>query len=196
MNNHKGNLLPVKLEEQSQQMELHNGGGLKAGAIIEKSLSALTPEQVQVLAGKAADEALRLEVKSREQNQDYMFGRKAIEDHTETFEMLDKRGRLTSHKMVSDVNTGAGKMHIESKSGTTCFVATAAYGDANHPDVVFLRLFRDMVLTQYSSGRTFINLYWRIGPSLAYYVSKLMVLKNISRWLISRLVIFLRMMWR
>ena len=48
-----------------------------------------------------------------------------------------------------------------------CFVATAAYDNANHPDVWTLRWYRDNVLRTYVAGRFFIWLYWRVGPSLA-----------------------------
>ena len=52
-------------------------------------------------------------------------------------------------------------------SGGACFVATAAYGDRMHPDVVTLRRYRDRVLVKYPTGRAFIRLYWHVGPVLA-----------------------------
>lgn len=52
-------------------------------------------------------------------------------------------------------------------SGGACFVATAAYGDRMHPDVVTLRRYRDRVLVKYPTGRAFIRLYWRVGPVMA-----------------------------
>lgn len=51
-----------------------------------------------------------------------------------------------------------------------CFVATAAYGDAAHPDVILLRRLRDEVLVRSAAGRAFIRAYWRIGPVLARLV--------------------------
>lgn len=55
----------------------------------------------------------------------------------------------------------------DSGSGGGCFVATAAYGTRNHPDVVEMRRFRDEVLVKTSIGRAFIRSYWRVGPVLA-----------------------------
>lgn len=52
-------------------------------------------------------------------------------------------------------------------SGAACFVATAAYGDRLHPDVVALRFFRDRHLVRWRAGRSFIKFYWRWGPRLA-----------------------------
>jgi hypothetical protein len=54
-----------------------------------------------------------------------------------------------------------------SSSGGGCFIATCAYGDYDHPDVMYLRLFRDLVLADYAPGRRFIRFYYRVGPSIA-----------------------------
>ena len=54
-----------------------------------------------------------------------------------------------------------------SGSGGSCFVATAAFGDRMHPDVVALRLFRDHHLVRTAMGRSFVRLYWIVGPRLA-----------------------------
>lgn len=51
-----------------------------------------------------------------------------------------------------------------------CFVATAAYGNRSHPDVVWLRGWRDRVLARSRPGRAFIRLYWWVGPVLARHV--------------------------
>lgn len=73
------------------------------------------------------------------------------------------------------------KSHIKmSKSGATCFVASVAYDDPNHLDVMFLRNFRDTTLVNSSSGRAFIRWYWIWGPKLAKGVAKRPALKNIS----------------
>ncbi|WP_234853636.1 CAP domain-containing protein [Paracoccus everestensis] len=59
---------------------------------------------------------------------------------------------------------------VNDASGGSCFVATAAYGNRLHPDVVTLRQFRDGVLVRYQAGRAFIRFYWVIGPKLAKVV--------------------------
>ena len=55
-------------------------------------------------------------------------------------------------------------------SGGGCFVATAAYGCDLHDDVVVLRQFRDRCLMKSASGRVFVSLYYRFGPTLATLV--------------------------
>ena len=171
----------------TQSSQLHNSGG-RAGHLIDESFKSLNPTQRQEIMAKAAEEALRLEAKSREQQLDYVAGKKSVEDHIDTFNMLDKQGKLTRHSVTTDVKTGAGNMRIESKSGATCFVATAIYGDPEHPDVVFLRAFRDIVLSQNQLGRKFIAWYWRLGPGLAQRVSESKILKAIFRKMVFLIV--------
>lgn len=48
-----------------------------------------------------------------------------------------------------------------------CFVATAAFGHANHPMVIVLKEFRDRYLLTWSGGRTLVRLYYDKGPLLA-----------------------------
>ena len=74
----------------------------------------------------------------------------------------------------------------------TCFVATAAYRDPLHPDVVFLRLVRDNVLVNYALGRIFIAFYWLIGPVLAKPVSRSLLLANLAVFIIKGAIAFIR----
>ena len=80
----------------------------------------------------------------------------------------------------------------DSASGGGCFVATPAYGDRLHPDVVALRYFRDHHLIRTAAGRSFVRFYWIVGPRLAA-VTKPHQLHAISaRMLLTRLVRVLR----
>jgi hypothetical protein len=53
-----------------------------------------------------------------------------------------------------------------------CFVATAAFENANHPTVATLRAWRDHSLEATAIGRKLSAAYWRIGPYLARGVEK------------------------
>lgn len=178
--------LPTK-SQNSNSVRLHDNG-LQADSLIEQAVPRLNPQQAQNLAAKAAEEALRLEVKNREQNMDYIVGKKAAEDHIDTFNMLEKGGKTTRQSVVSEIKTGAGNMRIESKTGATCFVASVAYNDPNHPDVRFLRKYRDTVLVNSRLGKIFIAWYWKTGPKLANCVGKSNTLKRMSRFAISKIV--------
>ena len=79
---------------------------------------------------------------------------------------------------------------------TTCFVATAAYNDPWHPDVKFLRAFRDGWLVHRAWGRVFITVYWRVGPPLAAHVRRHPRLARPARRLIATIVTVLRKLWK
>ncbi len=118
MSDEKTNL-PSRLDIGGKSVQLHDNG-LKAGSLLDQSLAYLTREQAQNIMAKATEERIRLEVKSREQNLDYVTGTKAVEDHIGAWSMLDKSGHLTRQRIESNVKIRAGDMRIESKSGPSC----------------------------------------------------------------------------
>lgn len=62
-----------------------------------------------------------------------------------------------------------------------CFIATAAFGDLNHPMVVSLRSFRDRFLMNSDSGRTFVSTYYTYSPPLASWISGRPAVKTMVR---------------
>lgn len=54
---------------------------------------------------------------------------------------------------------------IKSKNGG-CYIATMAYGDYDHPQVMILRDFRDEKLSKSAFGRWIIKTYYRYSPLL------------------------------
>ncbi len=79
-----------------------------------------------------------------------------------------------------------------SASGGACFVATSAYGNPHHPDVVALRAFRDNHLVKARAGRLFVRLYWIIGPKMAARIRPEHARARAARCALSRLVAMLR----
>lgn len=75
---------------------------------------------------------------------------------------------------------------------TTCFVASVAYNDPNHPDVMFLRGYRDNVLSKSKNGQAFISWYWRNGQKLAMIVGKSAILRKGAKLAISGIVKLLK----
>lgn len=59
-----------------------------------------------------------------------------------------------------------------SAEGGFCFVATAAYGDYDHPFVLVLRDFRDHTLAATGAGRAFIAWYYRHSPAWADFLRR------------------------
>ncbi|EMV5903637.1 TPA: hypothetical protein ORZ72_004671 [Escherichia coli] len=172
---------------ENSNVVLHDNG-LKAGSLISQAVSRLSKEQADNLMNKAGAEALRLESKQHELNIEYVHGKKSVEDHIDTFNMLEKNGRLTTQKVTTNVKSGNSTMSIESKSGAKCFVATAAYQDEHHPDVNYLRVFRDETLSKSIVGRSFIDWYWHTGPKLAKFVENKPKIRSLAKFSIGMIV--------
>lgn len=83
----------------------------------------------------------------------------------------DGGGNITFRTSVNPRNNqnlgGEPSPQIDPGEGNGCFVATAAFGKADHPVVLFLREFRDDYLSRSQAGRMFIEAYYSIGPHLA-----------------------------
>jgi len=94
-----------------------------------------------------------------------------------------ERFAQVTHKCGCNINA-SGVKYSKLDHATSCFVATATMGDINHPVVVDLRLFRDDYLVKYKTGRLFIDLYWKIGPTLAKYIEQYPLLKMPSYYFI------------
>lgn len=65
--------------------------------------------------------------------------------------------------------------------GGGCFVATAAWGDADHPMVKVLRRLRDEHLLNHASGRGLVALYYRLSPPVAEFIGQSAVLRASAR---------------
>jgi len=56
------------------------------------------------------------------------------------------------------------------KDSSSCFIASAIYGE-DAVEVATLRNFRDEILSQSAAGKRFIDLYYRVAPRIASYIS-------------------------
>ena len=50
------------------------------------------------------------------------------------------------------------------KDDSRCFIATACYGNCEHPDVIALRSWRDRYLLRSSTGQLLVRAYYRLSP--------------------------------
>jgi hypothetical protein len=72
-----------------------------------------------------------------------------------------------SQKGVQIVNSVEEFNKINSaKPKSACYIATMAYGDHDHPQVLELRKFRDEVLLNSKLGIFFVRFYYKISPSM------------------------------
>ena len=91
-------------------------------------------------------------------------------------------------ELTNQVNEIRAEIKQKSESEGGCFIATATYGDYNHPHVILLRIFRDTTLESKLSGRLFIRSYYTIGPILSRIIERNGTLKKISRYWLEELV--------
>lgn len=62
-----------------------------------------------------------------------------------------------------------------------CFIATAAFGSLEAPEVSYLRTWRDQVLRNSRSGVWLIKFYYKISPSIARFLNRHERLKPLAR---------------
>jgi hypothetical protein len=67
-----------------------------------------------------------------------------------------------------------------------CFIATAACGADDHPDVACLRTFRDRVLLTTRWGHQWVNRYYRWSPEAASFLTRHPVAGTLTRHLLVR----------
>lgn len=94
-------------------------------------------------------------------------------------------GRISAAS--TNIKTASGNIHIESRS-SSCYVATATYDNAYHPNVVILRDFRDRYLRKSFWGKCFIYTYYTVGPYLAYFPSHSELFKCFSKKMLDHIV--------
>lgn len=80
----------------------------------------------------------------------------------------------------ADDNDQADHEEAAASSGSSC-LAIAVYVDPRHPDVKWLRDFRDDVLLPHPVGRKLISCYWAVGPRLAALSARNPFVSNILR---------------
>jgi len=61
---------------------------------------------------------------------------------------------------------------VAQPSSRMCFIATAAYGDIDAPEVEQLRRFRDRSLMTNPLGRGFVRAYYTVSPPIARLIAR------------------------
>ena len=88
----------------------------------------------------------------------------------------------TNNKFKISFSGGGG-------SSSDCFVAGAVYQSDIHPQVLFLRNFRDTILRKYFFGRLFIKFYYLFGPYGALVIKKnTFLIKYVKDYLLEPLI--------
>ena len=103
-----------------------------------------------------------------------IFGRKRKGSSTPEDRLAEWREIREGKRTVVDPDEGQEK---ESQ----CFVVTAVYGTPLAQEVNTMRVFRDEFLLRYKAGRLFVNIYYRVSPPVAKFISSRRSLKSLLR---------------
>lgn len=170
--------------------------------LLSEALRRMPEEKRAEIIGKAADEALRLQVKSAENKVDQdILAQKMDMASQKAREVAENRDVEIHFSTEHKSKEGDTRITVKSKptpppqaqtSPKWCFVATACFGDFDHPLVIELRQFRDQVLMKSRGGAAFTNAYYRFGPYLASVLEAMPVLKVPSRFILTLLVRMLK----
>jgi len=67
---------------------------------------------------------------------------------------------------INSINNQLNRVKRQVRSSSGCYIATMAYGDYDHSQVLELRNFRDHYLSKSQLGRGFIKIYYKHSPKL------------------------------
>lgn len=84
------------------------------------------------------------------------------------------------------------KNQSNSSSEGGCYIATMAYGDYEHPQVLVLRRFRDEKLSKSAFGRWFIKTYYRFSPILVEKLKSFYWINKSIRVILNLIINFLK----
>lgn len=104
-----------------------------------------------------------------------------------------KRGTICCPSCQDDFYVDATHEYVKrpdiEPDTSTCFIATAAFGEENDNSVLILRSWRDQFLLQSSAGKIFCQLYACLSPPVAKWISGCRIKRIIVRLCLRPVVI-------
>lgn len=101
----------------------------------------------------------------------------------------DFRNLFTANRnSLSNLKSQLSKTNTGSSGGGGCYIATMAYGDHNHPQVMILRQFRDNVLAKSAFGKWFIKTYYHYSPKLVEKLKNSKLVNSIIRKTLNQII--------
>lgn len=76
------------------------------------------------------------------------------------------KNREALGSLKNQINAATNRTTSSSSRSSGCYIATMAYGNYDHPQVMILRQFRDEVLDKSAFGKWFIKKYYHYSPKL------------------------------
>lgn len=154
-------------DENNQLVKAQFLAMVPAGSVLSKVLAELPAEEIARLKSQAADGMLAIEITRIVTQHKLQVTATEIDIILQSIRGLQRehQGPTSSYKQESRIQTASGETTITSKKG--CFIATAVYGDFEHPNVLILRRFRDERLERNHIGRLLCAFYYWTSPRLA-----------------------------
>lgn len=111
----------------------------------------------------------------------------AIFNKTKTIKMSNEI-RIRLDKNSNDIREIRQKTvtHFNKSNSGACYIATMAYGDYDHPQVIKLRRFRDDVLAKNILGRMFIKCYYAVSPKLVQLLKDKKQIHKLTRKILDK----------
>ena len=81
-----------------------------------------------------------------------------------------ENNRRESSPLMQGVRELQARERANNNRSGGCYIATMAYGEYDHPQVLELRKFRDEILERSLIGRLFIRIYYRFSPRLVMHM--------------------------
>ena len=144
--------------------------------LLNEALQAMPQAKREEVIGKAADEALRLQVKRKESESDLAIIDSKLEQAVRFGRDMGREANVDfNYEQDHRSKQGDSRISVKSKpvqesKSKFCFVATACFGNIDDPVVQTLRLFRDNELQRYAIGQGFIRTYYRHGEKFAQFI--------------------------
>ncbi len=110
---------------------------------------------------------LRLAIKEAERGSKV----KAVEHYRRIVELKGAQSRQGAMALEEIGKLEDERAQDKPKASGGCFIATAALGSADAPEVAILSQFRDRILRQNAVGRSLIRAYYRTSPALAAMIA-------------------------
>lgn len=114
--------------------------------------------------------------------------RKQFQNNQEILTKLKNQLYNATTSPMERVGRSIGEKTAKATSGGGCYIATMAYGDYDHPQVMILRQFRDEVLDSTAFGRWFIKTYYHHSPKLVEKLKNKKKLNAIFRKILNQFI--------
>ena len=101
------------------------------------------------------------------------------------------RNKVSSNKKgISEATSTLYKLLNQPKVSSSggCYIATMAYGDFNHSQVLKLREFRDCILLKKAIGRLFVKIYYFLSPKLVRILEDKKRINDLIRYMLDNLI--------